>query len=169
MSGPHNLVEIPPKEWKVLLDLYGNRREESNGYFGIKSLIECSEKGSNFDIKCFALDNDWKNDGTYLMIVSYKNMKLYFINYKIFQYNKVNYDGKFKDIFFNTLSDNLERLTDALCYLAPDPNYELFGYSERLVPAVDVYINKFDKGQREIMKTYWYKANKEMIANFSTE
>lgn len=49
---------------------YAERREESNGYFGIKSLIECSDKGPNYDIKCFALDNDWKNDGTYLMIVS---------------------------------------------------------------------------------------------------
>lgn len=54
----------------MLLELYSERREESNGYVSIKSLIECAEKGLHFDIKCFALDNDWKNDETYLMIVS---------------------------------------------------------------------------------------------------
>lgn len=84
------------------------------------------------------------------------------------QYFKINY-GKFRDIFFNTLSDNLERLTHALCCLAPDPCNELFGYGERLVPAADYYINKFERDQREIMKTYWYKANNEIVANFSTE
>lgn len=38
----------------------------------------------------------------------------------------------------NTLSDNLERLIYALCCLEPDPNDELFGYGERLVPAAEL-------------------------------
>lgn len=75
MPSQHYLAEISSNEWKTLLELYAERKDEPNGYIVIKSLIECLEKEPHCDIKCFALNGDWKNDGTYLMIVSNINNK----------------------------------------------------------------------------------------------
>jgi len=73
-------------------------------------------------------------------------------------------------VFFNTLSNNLERLTNAfLCLTSSPDEYLLYGYGERLAPAADVYIRKCDNTERHLVKTSWYKASKEDIAKFSIE
>lgn len=75
-----------------------------------------------------------------------------------------------KAVFFNTLSNNLERLTNALLCLTSSPDeYLAWGYGERLAPAADVYIRHCDNTNRELLKTNWYKASKEVVAKLSVE
>ncbi|KRF81378.1 uncharacterized protein [Drosophila virilis] len=73
-------------------------------------------------------------------------------------------------VFFNTLSESLERLTKALlCLPSGAVEYLLHDYSQRLVPAVDAYIRKCANRQLQTTQTAWYKASKELVATFSTE
>lgn len=72
-----------------------------------------------------------------------------------------------RDIFFNTLSDNLEGLTDILCsYVTKAEEYKLCGYSHRLVPVVDAYLKKFHTAKLHTNQTAWYRASKETIEKF---
>lgn len=69
---------------------------------------------------------------------------------------------------FNTLSDNLERLSTALCCICIESgHYNLFGYEERLVPAIDAVSRKFNTSHTN--KTAWYLAKKELVEQFSDE
>lgn len=75
--------------------------------------------------------------------------------------------GEENHVHFNTLNNNLERLSKALCYLPIEKKYNLFGYGERLVPAVDVISRKFNSPHTT--NTVWYTASKELVEQFSTE
>ncbi|XP_060666254.1 uncharacterized protein LOC132798409 isoform X2 [Drosophila nasuta] len=148
--APHALVEILPSEWNNLLELYAQRRTESTGYNLIKNYIKWIEQEPDFNVKCFSLDGDWKSDGTFLMIV---------IN-----------DAKYKFVFFNTLSDNLERLTKSLICLTREPgDYKLHDYGARLLPAMEAYRRELAPKQFATTQAAWYRASKETVAGFSTE
>lgn len=46
---------------------------------------------------------------------------------------------------------------------------KLFGYTERLVPAVDIYIKNFPNVNIKANKTAWYTASKEIVEQFVVE
>ncbi|XP_034473649.1 uncharacterized protein LOC117781042 [Drosophila innubila] len=144
------LVQITPNEWKILLNLYSTKRTESTGYNLIKNFIEWIEKTPELNIKCFSLDEEWKNDGTFIMIV--------------------HHGGPLKFAYFNTLSHNLDRLSRLIfCCLTKAKEYLIYGYGQRLVPAVVAYTKKFEHEQLETAQTAWYRASKEVVAAFSIE
>ncbi|EDW03851.1 GH11464 [Drosophila grimshawi] len=144
----HSLVEIKPSEWQALRALYAQKRRESTGYNLINNYIKWIAQDPQLDIKCFSLDGDWKNDGTFLMCV--------------------NYGAAQREAYFNTLSDNLERLTSALLCLPSESNaYLLAAYGERLIPAVTEYKKKIRNPSTN--QTAFYSASKELVATFSTE
>lgn len=75
-----------------------------------------------------------------------------------------------RDIFFNTLSDNLELLTNILCsYVTKAEDYKLCGYSHRLVPVVDAYLKKFHTSKLHTNQTAWYRASRDIIEKFDIE
>ncbi|EDW03848.1 GH11461 [Drosophila grimshawi] len=132
----HSLIEIAPSEWSILRDLYAHKRFESTGYALIDNYIKWKAKEPELDIQCLSLDGDWQSDGTFLMIITNDNQR--------------------KTVFFNTLSDDLERLTNALLCLASKSGvYVLHDYGERLVPAVDAYIRNVVNAKMETTQTAW--------------
>lgn len=83
---------------------------------------------------------------------------------------QVNNGAEQRDIFFNTLSDNMQRLTNILCsYVTKAEEYKLCGYSHRLVPVVDAYLKKFHTTKLHTNKTAWYIASREIVAKFDIE
>ncbi|XP_064540979.1 uncharacterized protein LOC135430297 [Drosophila montana] len=146
----HSLVEIAPCEWKTLLELYEGKKTESNGYYLIKNHINWLANGDKSDIKCYSLDGDWQNDGTFLMI---KHLSVH------------------KEVSFNTLSSNLDRLTSALlCLTSKAEDIYLFAaYGERILPAVEVCSKQLPNLRQQTTQTAWYSASKELVATFSAE
>ncbi|XP_030556012.1 uncharacterized protein LOC115759251 [Drosophila novamexicana] len=145
-----SLIEIAPSEWNILLNLYAKKKSESSGYPLISNYIKWKAKEPDLDIQCLSLNGDWQADGTFLMIVGNRTQR--------------------KMVFFNTLSESLERLTKALlCLPSGVVEYLLHDYGQRLVPAVDAYIRKCANRQLQTTQTAWYKASKELVATFSTE
>ncbi|KAH8377482.1 hypothetical protein KR093_005692 [Drosophila rubida] len=143
-----SLIEISPKNWEILLEIYSSKRTEPNGYNLINNFIKWIEKNPELDIKCYSLDEDWKSDGTFIMIV--------------------NHGGIHKNVYFNTIADNLDRLVELLfSYTTDVKQYVLCGYGERLKPAVDAYIKQYDKEAMQTTGTAWYRAPKETVATFS--
>lgn len=65
----HSLVEIQRNDWKTLLELYAEKKQDPAGYSLIKNYINWIERKPDLDIKYFSLDGDWKTDGTYILIV----------------------------------------------------------------------------------------------------
>lgn len=89
------------------------------------------------------------------------------IEHYLFQ---VNSGAKQRDIFFNTLSDSLDRLTSALCsYVTKAEEYKLCGYSQRLVPVADAYLKKFHTAKLHTKKTAWYRASRDIVEKFVIE
>ncbi|KRF81379.1 uncharacterized protein [Drosophila virilis] len=129
-----SLIEIAPSEWCILLNLYANKKTESSGYPLISNYIKWQGKEPDLDIQCLSLNGDWQTDGTFLMIVGNGSQR--------------------KMVFFNTLSESLERLTKALlCLPSGAVEYLLHDYSQRLVPAVDAYIRKCANRQLQTTQT----------------
>ncbi|XP_034473677.1 uncharacterized protein LOC117781066 [Drosophila innubila] len=146
----HSLFEIPASDWNTLLDLYSGQRSKPTGYNVINNYIQWKKKEPVFDVKFLSLDGEWQSDGTFIIIANNGSMK--------------------KTVYFNTLSNNLERLANALlCLTYSSEEYQLHGYEERLAPAADVYIRQCDNSQRLLLKTSWYRASKEVVAKFSIE
>ncbi|XP_034099505.1 uncharacterized protein LOC117564728 [Drosophila albomicans] len=146
----HSLVELSPNEWKILLDLYSTKRTESTGYNLISNFIKWIARNPKLNIKCFALDDGWKKDGTFIMIVDHGGVQ--------------------KNVYFNTITENLDHLIKLLFSYTTDAKpYLLYGYGERLKPAVDAYIKKYDQERMETAQTAWYRATKEIVATFSIE
>lgn len=69
---PHSLVAIEPKEWGELLELYANTKSAPNGYNVISTLIRWLATEPDLDVKCYGPDEDWRKDGTFIMIVNLK-------------------------------------------------------------------------------------------------
>ncbi|KAL7739960.1 hypothetical protein ACLKA6_013147 [Drosophila palustris] len=149
-TNSHALVEILPSEWNILLNLYKEKRTEPNGYHLINNYIKWMEKEPDYNVHCYSLDGDWKIDGTFLMIV---------IN-----------DPEYKFVFFNTLSDNLERLTKALiCLTYTDGHCRLQDFGKRLLPAFEAYKRRAVNVEIQSTQATWYHASKEIVTNFSTD
>ncbi|XP_017859275.1 PREDICTED: uncharacterized protein LOC108611260 [Drosophila arizonae] len=147
----HSLVEISRSEWKTLLELYKHKQLEPNGYGLIKNYIKWVAEDEKVDAKIYSLDGEWQSDGTFVMIV--------------------NHGMAFKELSFNTLSDNFKRLTNAmLCvlYEATDA-YLLTAYGERLIPVVDALREKCKSILKRTDQTVWYRASKELVASFTAE
>ncbi|XP_062138697.1 uncharacterized protein LOC133847559 [Drosophila sulfurigaster albostrigata] len=146
------LLEISPNEWPTLQNLYASKKTESIGYNLIKNYIEWIDKKLNLDVKCFTLDEDWRKDGTFIMIAKHGGILDY--------------------VYFNTLCDDLDRLIRLLHAFTTQTkaSLNLYGYGQRLKPAVDDCIKKLGpKKFHESVETAWYKASKELVATFSTE
>lgn len=69
----HKLIEIPHSDWPELRDLFlVNWPEHILGYSIVNNLLELQTKSGPSGIrslKFYALDGDWKSDGTFLAIV----------------------------------------------------------------------------------------------------
>ncbi|KAH8409366.1 hypothetical protein KR222_001793, partial [Zaprionus bogoriensis] len=146
----HSLVEIKIQDLGKLLELYANRKLEPNGYNVINNYINWLDKRPDLDVRCYAPDDDWQKHGTFIMITSNGCAQ--------------------RDVYFNTLSDNLERLTNCLVNFTTNAeDFKLCGYTHRLVPAVDVYIKKFQNAKLITNKTAWYRASRETVQQFTAE
>ncbi|XP_060666228.1 uncharacterized protein LOC132798387 isoform X2 [Drosophila nasuta] len=80
--------------------------------------------------------------------------------------------GNLENVYFNTLSKDLDRLMGLLFAFTTQTKTSIYfyGYGERLKPAVDDCIGKLaPKKFHESLKTAWYRASKELVATFSTE
>ncbi|XP_067623903.1 uncharacterized protein [Eurosta solidaginis] len=139
----HSLVEIPQAEWPALRDIYIEQKKFSNSYNTIQCLIEWKAASNEIDIKIYSLGGDWRRDGTYLAIMK----------------EPVNY------VFFNTLSDNHERLSIALNKLENEPTL-LFGYSKRLLPTVEKYIKNLGVRVEKANATIWFHIDKDKAKQF---
>lgn len=71
---PHQLVEIAYHDWSELRDLFANNwPTHILGYSIVNNFIEWRSKCGRSEIKnlkFYSLDGDWRNDGTFLAIVS---------------------------------------------------------------------------------------------------
>ncbi|XP_060665898.1 LOW QUALITY PROTEIN: uncharacterized protein LOC132798161 [Drosophila nasuta] len=125
------LIEITPNNWEILLDIYSSKRIEPNGYNLIKNFIKWIEKNPELDIKCYSLDEDWKTDGTFIMIVNHGTAQ--------------------KFVYFNTLSENLDRLIKLLFGYTTNAKayYFLYGYGEHLL--------------RGLVCAHWETADAEIV------
>lgn len=76
-----------------------------------------------------------------------------------------------KELSFNTLSENFERLTNALLCLLSEANdaYLLSAYGHRLIPVIDVLREKCKSILKQTNQTVWYGASKELVASFTAE
>lgn len=72
----HSLVEIQRNDWKILLELYAEKKQDPAGYSLIKNYINWIERKPDLNIKYFSLDGDWKTDGTYILIVCRQNKNI---------------------------------------------------------------------------------------------
>ncbi|KAH8262825.1 hypothetical protein KR044_000767 [Drosophila immigrans] len=146
-----SLIEISPKNWEILLEIYSSKRTEPNGYNLINNFIKWIEKNPGLDIKCLALDEDWRNDGTFIMIVNHGTAQNF--------------------IYFNTVSENLDRLIKLLFGYTTNARayYFLYGYGERLKPTIDEYTKVFGHKQLGTLQTIWYRVSKEVVTTFSIE
>ncbi|XP_034099504.1 uncharacterized protein LOC117564727 [Drosophila albomicans] len=146
------LLEISSNMWPTLQNLYSSKKTESIGYNLIKNYVEWIDKKINLDVKCFTIDEDWRKDGTFIMIAKHGGISDY--------------------VYFNTLSEDFDRLIRLLYAFITQTKVPLFlyGYGGRLKSAVDDCIRRLSsKKFHETVKTAWYKASKELVATFSTE
>ncbi|KAH8412245.1 hypothetical protein KR009_000803 [Drosophila setifemur] len=147
MSGEDALVEIPRNDWTKLRDLYVHKDTDPQGYPCINNFINWVEQEPNLEVKFFSLNGDWEEDGTFVLIVDLKI--------------------KWKHLFFNTLSDDLDRVTRAVeCLKSFENQYSFFGFSSRVRPVVDYISQKYYTKKLEIVDTFWYHASKELIDTF---
>ncbi|XP_017854354.1 uncharacterized protein LOC108607818 [Drosophila busckii] len=145
-----SLLEIPISEWTFLCDLYADRKCETMSYSLISHFLKWVQFEPNLDIKCLSLDESWRKDGTFLIIGALGN--------------------KQKDVYFDTLSDNMDRLSQLLeCFTIDPKDIMLFGYSKRVVPAAERYIRKFPNTPFTTIATVLYRASPDIIAGFSTD
>lgn len=74
-------------------------------------------------------------------------------------------------IYFNTLSENLDRVTIALeCLKSIENEYVFFGFSTRLKPVVEYIGNKYYANKKlHTVDTVWYAASKELVDTFNIQ
>ncbi|XP_030383181.1 uncharacterized protein LOC115630678 [Scaptodrosophila lebanonensis] len=151
MDMSHSLVEIERSDWAQLRDLYVHKRTESVGYQCLKNFISWIDQEPSESIKLLSLDGDWKTDGTFIIVA--------------------NIGGCLKHVYFNTLTENLERLKIALnCLEGKSGDYLLFGYSAHLIPALENFAKRLTgkpllPGEQE--ETVWYHASKKLVDSFT--
>ncbi|KAH8237513.1 hypothetical protein KR038_002898 [Drosophila bunnanda] len=144
------LVEIPPRDWAKLRELYIHRDTDPQGYPVINNFIQWVEKDPSLKVKFLSLNGDWQKDGTFVL-TWHREVGL-------------------SHLYFNTLSDNFDNITKALECLKPQENeYIFFGFDSRLKPVVDQIAKKFYTKEPFIVGTIWYKASKELVDSFTLE
>ncbi|XP_017060398.1 uncharacterized protein LOC108100837 [Drosophila ficusphila] len=145
------LVEIHQSDWTKLRDLYAHRDTDPQGYPCINNFINWVEKDPDLKVKFYSLNGDWEKDGTFVLTFDLGIPT--------------------KHLYFNTLSDNLERVTKGLeCLTFVNGEFNFFGFCSRLKPIVE-HINKkfYSTNELAIVETVWYGASKELIDTFTIE
>ncbi|EDW88435.1 uncharacterized protein LOC6527635 [Drosophila yakuba] len=151
MSAKDSLVEIPRNEWKKLRDLYVHKDMDPQGYLCIKNFINWVEIDPELKVSFLSLNGDWQSDGTFLLTLSS--------------------DTHANHLYFNTLSDNFDRVTKAVeCLKSFGKEYVFFGFSSRFKSLVDhigriYYITKAPY----FVENVWYTASKELVDSFTIQ
>lgn len=79
-------------------------------------------------------------------------------------------DVGIKHLYFNTLSDNLDRVTRAIgCLKNIEKEYLFFGFCSRLRPVVEAISKKYYINELHIVDTVWYQVSKDVIDTFKIE
>ncbi|KAH8353159.1 hypothetical protein KR084_009312 [Drosophila pseudotakahashii] len=150
MSEENSLIEIPRSDWTKLQDLYVHKDTDPQGYPCINNFIKWVESDPELKVTFLSLNGDWQKDGTFILIVDF--------------------EVPLKHIYFNTLGDNLDRVTKALeCLNSFEKKYIFFGFSTRLKPVVEHIARKYFTKELFIVETLWYSASKELIDTFTIE
>lgn len=73
MEATDRLCIIPPSEWTELRDLYRlNWPEHHVAYATVDNFIRWYEKDSGIkNLTIYCLNDSWREDGTYLIVVRY--------------------------------------------------------------------------------------------------
>jgi len=66
----NTLVKIPREDWSQLRDLYKEHNKEPSGYGMLQTIVQWIEKEPTIDLEIYALNDSWKEDGTFLFFVS---------------------------------------------------------------------------------------------------
>nr|NP_609173.2 uncharacterized protein Dmel_CG12560, isoform B [Drosophila melanogaster]AAF52589.2 uncharacterized protein Dmel_CG12560, isoform B [Drosophila melanogaster]ABM92801.1 IP09231p [Drosophila melanogaster]AOQ14933.1 CG12560-PB [synthetic construct] len=151
MSTENSLVEIPRGEWTKLRDLYVARDTDPQGYPCINNFIKWVEIDPQLKVNFLSLNGDWQSDGTFVLTLRS--------------------DTHMNHIYFNTLSENLDRVTKALeCLKSIENEYDFFGFSTRLKPVVEYIGNKYYANKKlHTVDTVWYAASKELVDTFNIQ
>ncbi|KAH8325547.1 hypothetical protein KR067_001340 [Drosophila pandora] len=150
MSEKDSLIEIPCSEWTKLRDLYAHRDTDPQGYPCINNFISWVEQEPSIRAKILSLKGNWQQDGTFLLTLDV--------------------DVGIKHLYFNTLSDNLDRVTRAIgCLKNIENEYLFFGFCSRLRPVVETISKKYYIKQLHIVDTVWYQVSKDVIDTFKIE
>ncbi|KAH8271094.1 hypothetical protein KR018_007810 [Drosophila ironensis] len=150
MSGEDSLIEIPRSEWTNLRDLYAHRDTDPQGHPCLNNFIKWVQQAPELDVKILSLNGDWQKDGTFLIVLDL--------------------DVGIKHLYFNTLNDNLERVTRAIeCLKNIEKEYIFFGFCSRLKPVVEEIGKKYYSKEPLIVETLWYHASKKLIDTFTIE
>jgi hypothetical protein len=86
-----NLIEIPTKNWRELRDLFAlNWPKNHIAWHTINNYLNWFRyEPAIKNLKIYSLNGNWRNDGTFVVIVSRKKIILFFINVKISPSNKI--------------------------------------------------------------------------------
>ncbi|EDV59284.1 uncharacterized protein LOC6541378 [Drosophila erecta] len=151
MSAEDSLVEIPRSEWPKLRDSYLHRDTDPQGYSCINNFIKWVEMDPELKVSFLSLNGDWRSDGTFVLTLGS--------------------EIRMTHIYFNTLSDNLDRVTKALeCLKYIDGEYIFFGFGSRLKPVVEYIDSKYSTTKElHLNETVWYSASKELVDSFTIQ
>ena len=77
MESPDKLVEIPPRDWNELREMFSSNWPEHHvAWHTIYNYINWFRIEPNIkQLKVFSLNGEWRCDGTYVIVVSYRRLK----------------------------------------------------------------------------------------------
>ncbi|KAL9929049.1 uncharacterized protein ACN427_009390 [Glossina fuscipes fuscipes] len=142
----NELIEIASSQWGKLRDLYANKRIYSCSYNLLQTLIDCVKQTENFEVAIYALNDEWETDGTFI--------------------------AKFSNRFYcNTLSDNFQRLLEALNCLDNTQEYWVSGCQERCTLTVKQHFLSCGLLEDEFRPegTFWYHLSINEALAFKVE
>ncbi|XP_043647482.1 uncharacterized protein LOC122616187 [Drosophila teissieri] len=151
MSTEDSLVEIPRSDWTKLRDLYVHRDTDPQGFLCINNFIKWVEIEPELKVSFLSLNGDWQSDGTFVITLGWNTYK--------------------KHLFFNTLSDKLDRVTKALeCLKSFEDEYIFYGFGSRFMPVVDHIGSKYCTTKALFfVENVWYTASKELVDSFTIQ
>ncbi|XP_022214706.2 uncharacterized protein LOC111069116 [Drosophila obscura] len=148
----NSLVEIPREDWIQLRELYADRNTDPHGSMCINNYINWVQQEPELPVRVLSLNGDWQREGTFLITVDMGT--------------------NLQHLYFNTLSDDLSRVTKAVECLKPsNDEYLFFGYSSRFDSLVR-NIGKTCTGitkELSIVDVVWYYASKQVVSTFTVE
>ncbi|XP_017013228.2 uncharacterized protein [Drosophila takahashii] len=150
MSEANSLIEIPRSDWTKLRDLYVHKVTDPHGFPCLNNFIMWVENDPELKVTFLSLNGDWQKDGTFVLTVDLGT--------------------RLKHLYFNTLGDNLDRLTKALeCLNSFENKYIFYGFGSRLKPAVEHIGRKYYTKELFMVESIWYSASKELVDSFTIE